>query len=182
MALPKFFIDIGVPNPSDNLFGFAEDNFIYPSRFFIFMEIIEQLQEIFEKNKDKRVVVIGTTCTGKTTFVKKIKKVQDMDALIFPLLTKEEEKYVCSHPWTNEIGKTMTRLVKKRINVNKGVPLFGTVLLECDLVIYLEITDNLLKERCAKRKADFRNAKNMQKMILEEIKESPIPSIKIKIK
>jgi len=145
------------------------------------MEIIKQLQEIFKKNKDKRIIVIGTTCTGKTTFVKKIKDTHDMDELIFPLLSKEEEKYVCSHPWTKEIGKTMTRLVKERIKVNKEIPLFGTVLLDCDLIIYLKITDNLLKERCVKRKADFKNAKNMQKMILEEIKESSIPSIKIKL-
>jgi dephospho-CoA kinase len=145
------------------------------------MDAIKQFQKIFEKNKCKRIVVIGTTCTGKTTFVKKIKNAKDMDDLIFPLLSKEEEKYICSDPWTKEIGKTMTRLVKERIKVEKGTPLFGTVLLECDLIIYLEINDNLLKERCSKRKADFKNAKNMQKMILEEIKESQVPSMEIKI-
>ncbi len=146
------------------------------------MDIIKQLQTIFEKNESKRIVVIGTTCTGKTTFVKKIKNAKDMDDLIFPLLSKQEEKYICSHPWTKEIGETMTRLTKERINVKKGNPFFGTVLLDCDLIIYLEISDSLLKERCSKRKADFKNAKNMQKMILEEIKESPTPSIKVKIK
>ncbi len=145
------------------------------------MEVVKQLEEIFEKNKDKRILVIGTTCTGKTTFVEKIKNVNDMDKLIFPLLSKEEEKYVCSHPWTKDIGKTMTRLTKERIEIKKGVPLFGTVLLDCDLIIYLKITDKLLKERCSMRKADFKNAKNMQKMILEEIEESHIPYIKIKI-
>jgi len=145
------------------------------------MDVIKQLEEIFNKNKDKRVLVIGTTCTGKTTFVEKIKNAHDMDKLIFPLLSKEEEKYVCSHPWTEDIGKTMTRLTKERIKVKKGIPLFGTVLLDCDLIIYLEITDKLLNERCLTRKADFKNAKNMQKMILQEIEESNIPSLKIKL-
>lgn len=146
------------------------------------MDIIKQLQKILEKYKDKRVVVIGTTCTGKSSFVKRIKNAKDMDELVFPLLSKKEEEYVCRNPWTKEIGKTMTRLVKERVKVEKGNPLFGTVLLDCDLIIYLEISDSLLKERCIKRKADFKNAKNMQKMILEEIKESHIPSVKIKIK
>lgn len=145
------------------------------------MNVIKQLEEIFNKNRDKRILVIGTTCTGKTTFVEKIKNAHDMDKLIFPLLSKKEEEYVCSHPWTKEIGETMTRLTKERIKVEKGIPLFGTVLLDCDLIIYLKITDKLLKERCSKRKADFENAKNMQKMILEEIEESQIPCIKITI-
>lgn len=145
------------------------------------MDVIKQLQKIFDKYKSKRIIVIGTTCTGKSTFVKKIKNAKDMDEIIFPLLSKKEEEYVCQHPWTKEIGKTMTCLVKEKIKVEKGNPLFGTVLLDCDLIIYLEISDNLLKERCIKRKADFKNAKNMQKMILEEIKESNISSIKIKI-
>ena len=131
------------------------------------MSTIEKIEETLNKNKDKRIVVIGTTCTGKSNFVKKIKNAKDMDSLIFPLLSKKEKDYVCRTPWTKEVGKTMTNLVNDKIKVEKGVPFFGTVLLDCDLIVYLDISDNFLKERCMKRKADFKNAKDMQKMILE---------------
>ncbi len=141
----------------------------------------EKLKELLDKNKDKRVIIIGTTCSGKTTMMQGIKDAEDMDELIFPLLSKEESDYVCSPVWTEEIGKTMTRLVKERVKVKKGKPLFGTVVLDCDLIIFLDIDDELLKERCKKRKANFANAENMQKQIIHEVKKSKIPSINIKV-
>lgn len=69
---------------------------------------IEALQRILNENNDNRVIVVGTTCTGKSTLLKNIKDAQDMDDIIFPLLTKEEKDYVCQPTWTEEIGKTMT--------------------------------------------------------------------------
>lgn len=40
---------------------------------------------------------------------------QDMDELIFPLLSEEEKDYVCTTPWTEEIGKKMDELVHKKL-------------------------------------------------------------------
>ncbi len=71
-------------------------------------EYIEQLKEIFNNNTDKRILVIGTTCTGKSTLIKNLGIGLDMDKVIFPLLTKEESDYVCQTPWTND------ELLKKR--------------------------------------------------------------------
>ena len=65
--------------------------------------MIEELSRIFENNKDKRICVLGTTCTGKTTIIDTLHIGEDMDELIFPL-TKEENDYVCQTPWTPEIG------------------------------------------------------------------------------
>ena len=139
--------------------------------------LAKKLQCLLDENRDKQIVVLGTTCTGKTIFLKTIKNAHDMDELIFPLLTKEEKDYVCQHPWTEKIGATMTKLVKEKIKVEKGTPLFGTVLLDCDLIVYLKISDKLLKERVESRKAQFIDAKNMQKQIEQEIKESNIPKV-----
>lgn len=72
-------------------------------------------------------------------------------------------------------------MVKEKIKVQKGKPLFGTVVLDCDLIIFLEIDDKLLKERTEKRKAKFESAKDMQKMIKQEITDSKISSITFKI-
>lgn len=140
-------------------------------------KIIGELKNILDCNKDKRIVVVGTTCTGKTTFLKTIRECFDMDALVFPKLTKEEADYVCQTPWTVEIGDTMSGLAKERVAVERGKPVFGTVVLDCDLIVYLKISNGLLKERVELRGTNFDDAKNMQKQIEQEIKESHIPVI-----
>ena len=142
---------------------------------------IEELRQIFIDNKDKRICVLGTTCTGKTTLINESNMGVDMDEEIFPLLTEEETEYVCQTPWTEEIGNKMDELVRTRLSIKPGIPMFGTVLLDCDLIIYLHITDELLLERTKSRNVDFNNAKNMQLKIEEEIKKSNIPSIYIEV-
>ncbi len=143
---------------------------------------IEELRQIFIDNKDKRICVLGTTCTGKTTLINESNMGVDMDEEIFPLLTEEETEYICQTPWTEEIGNKMDELVRTRLSIKPGIPMFGTVLLDCDLIIYLHITDELLLERTKSRNVDFNNAKNMQLKIEEEIKKSSIPTIYIEVK
>lgn len=144
-------------------------------------EYIEQLKEIFNNNTDKRILVIGTTCTGKSTLIKNVGIGLDMDKVIFPLLTKEEADYVCQTPWPKEIGEKMTYLVKNKLKIQAGEPLFGTVLIDCDLIVYLHINDELLQERTTLRNVDFTNAKNMQTEIEEEIKNSNIKVITLEV-
>ena len=143
--------------------------------------MIEELQRILEENKDKRICILGTSCTGKTTLIEHTGMGKDMDEEIFPLLTKEEEEYVCRTPWTKEIGNYMDNLVKTKLKIEPGIPLFGTVLLDCDLIVYLHINDELLKMRTDKRNVDFMNAKNMQQSIEKEIKNSNIKTITIEV-
>lgn len=145
------------------------------------MSNIEQLIEIFEENKYKRICVLGTTCTGKTTLINATNMGLDMDKEIFPLLTQEETDYVCQTPWTEEIGNKMDELVRTKLSINPGTPMFGTVLLDCDLIVYLHINDDLLLERTKLRNTDFSNAKNMQQKIEEEIKKSNIPIIYVEV-
>ena len=145
------------------------------------MPNIEELRQIFIDNKEKRICVLGTTCTGKTTLINESNMGVDMDEEIFPLLTEEETEYVCQTPWTEEIGNKMDELVRTRLSIKPGVPMFGTVLLDCNLIIYLHITDELLLERTKSRNVDFNNAKNMQLKIEEEIKKSNIPTIYIEV-
>lgn len=145
------------------------------------MSNIEQLIEIFEENRDKRICVLGTTCTGKTTLIKDTNIGLDMDEEIFPLLTQEETEYVCRTPWTQEIGNKMDELVRTKLSIKQGTPMFGTVLLDCDLIVYLHINDDLLLERAKLRNTDFSNAKNMQQKIEEEIKKSNIPTMYVEV-
>ena len=145
------------------------------------MPIIEELSEIFKENADKRICVLGTTCTGKTTLIHDTNIGLDMDDEIFPLLTPEETEYVCRTPWTEEIGNKMDELVRTKLSIKPGTPMFGTVLLDCDLIVYLHINDELLLKRTKLRNIDFINAKNMQQKIEKEIKESNIPTIFIEV-
>lgn len=127
------------------------------------------------------MVVVGTTCTGKSTFLQTIKSAHDMDDLVFPQLTKEEADYVCQSPWTEEIGETMTRLVKERVKVMPGQPVFGTVVIDSDLIVYLKISDDELRKRTALRSTQFEDAKNMQKQIEKEIATSSIPTVEFQV-
>ena len=143
--------------------------------------LIKNLKDILNRNKDKRVVVVGTTCTGKSTFLKQIENAHDMDELVFPKLSQEERDYVCQNPWTEDIGRTMVRLVKERVTVKPGEPVFGTVVLGSDLVIELKISDELLRKRTLLRGVSFEDAKNMQKQIEAEIRRSGIPVIEFNV-
>lgn len=141
----------------------------------------ENLITIFNENRNKRICVLGTTCTGKTTLINDSNIGLDMDEEIFPLLTKEEIEYVCSSPWTEEIGEKMDELVRTKFSINPGTPMFGTVLIDCDLIVYIHISDELLLERTKIRNVDFMNAKNMQNKIEDEIKNSGIDTIVLEV-
>jgi energy-coupling factor transporter ATP-binding protein EcfA2 len=140
-----------------------------------------ELNKLFDEHKSERIVVLGGTCTGKSTLVEHIAGAHDMDKLVFPLLTKEEADYVCQTPWTPELGETMSRLTKERVTVQPGKPVFGTVVLDADLIVQLKISDDSLKQRTKARGASFTDAKNMQQQIEDEILASSLPVIEFDV-
>ena len=148
------------------------------------MSNIEKLIQIFKENRDKRICVLGTTCTGKTTLIHDTNMGLDMlstKTSFISKLSKEEIKYVCQTPWTLEIGNKMNELVRTKLSIKPGIPMFGTVLLDCDLIVYLHINDELLRKRTKLRNANFNDAKNMQQKIEQEIKRSNKPTIVIEV-
>jgi len=54
--------------------------------------------------------------------------------------------------------------------------------MDCDLIVYLHINNELLFERTKFRNVDFNNAKNMQQSIEEDIRNSNIQRITIEVK
>lgn len=145
-------------------------------------EYINDLKKVIDNHKDKRICVVGTSCTGKTTYLDYAKNGLDMDKIIFPLLSDEEKEYVCQTPWTPEIGETMDRLVKERIRIEPGQPVFGTVIIDCDLIIYLDISDELLLERTKSRNVNYQDAKNMKDSIEKDLEDTPIQVVRIKVR
>lgn len=140
-----------------------------------------ELQAVLDQYIDERVVVLGGTCTGKSTLIEHLTDTKDMDKLVFPLLTKDEADYVCQTPWTPEIGETMTRLTKERVKVQAGEPVFGTVVLDADRIVHLQISDDLLRERTTARGVSFDDAKNMQRHIEAEIAASGLPVVEFEV-
>ena len=128
-------------------------------------ETMNTLTAIFEKHKDERVCVVGTTCCGKSTLLKQIPNCVDMDEALWPLLTQEEIDFVCQKPWTKEIGDYFDNLIYTKVKIEKGMPMFGTVILDSDAIVYLDIADDVLKEHCEKRKVSYEDAQNMKAAI-----------------
>lgn len=143
---------------------------------------ISELKKVLEQHADKRVCVIGTSCTGKSTYLKYANNGLDMDEIIFPLLTAEEKDYVCQTPWTEEIGETMDRLVRERIKIKEGQPVFGTVIIDCDLIVYLNISDDLLRKRTMSRGVNYIDAKKMKDNIERDLEKVNIPVISVDVR
>jgi energy-coupling factor transporter ATP-binding protein EcfA2 len=128
-------------------------------------ETLEQLKAILDNHKNERVCVIGTICCGKTTLLRQIPNCVDLDAELWPRLTKEETAFLSQTPWTKEMGDEIDRLIYENVTVKPGFPLFGSVILDCEAVVYLDIDDDLLMEHCKKRGVSFTDAKNVKKAI-----------------
>lgn len=142
---------------------------------------VKQLKSILRQNKDKKITVIGTSCAGKTTLLKDIPEGISISELA-PPLTDEEKDFYYNAPLTEENEEKRFDLRPRRTIVKPGQPAFGTGIAKgTELIIYLDISDKLLKERTKLRNVDFKYAKTMQKFIEENIKKSGLPVINIKI-
>lgn len=53
----------------------------------------------------------------------------------------------------------MDEFVRTKLSINLGAPMFGIVLLDCDLIVYLHINEELFLEGTKLRNVDFKNVK-----------------------
>lgn len=134
---------------------------------FTIEETVNTLSAIFEKHREERVCVIGTICAGKTTVLNQLSQYncEDLDAVLWPNLPAEETAFLSQTPWTDEMGAEIDRLIYKHVKVKPGHPLFTSVIVDCEAVVYLDITDDLLLEHCKKRGESFMDAKNIKEAI-----------------
>lgn len=125
-------------------------------------QILDELKKILERHKQERVCVLGTICCGKTTLLRQIPGCVDLDDVFWPRLTEEEATFISRTPWTQEISDEIDRLIYEKVKVEAGRPLFTTVILDCEAVVYLNIEDALLAEHCRRREVSFEDAKNVK--------------------
>ena len=114
---------------------------------------IQSLLVVRKSTRELRICVIGTVCCGKTTLIKHLTGYNciDMDDVFWSQATKDEFEYFGQTPFTKEMRDSIYKLVYERISVKPGFPLFGFAILDCEVVIYLDIAENLLEEHCKKR-------------------------------
>ncbi len=135
---------------------------------FTLKETINTLEAIFERHKNERIYVLGTTCCGKSTLISQIPNCVDMDSIAFIDITAEESAIINQTPWTKEVGDMVDKIVYRNVKIQPGFPVFGTVIVDCEVVVYLDISDELLAKHCEKRGASFQDAKQMKEAIEED--------------
>jgi len=136
---------------------------------FTINETINTLNAIFEKHKNDRVCVIGTPCVGKTTLLKHLpNNCEDLDSVLWPHIPEDEMKLfhqLSQKPWTLEFSNEIDRLIYKFSKVKIGCPLFTSVIVDCEAVVYLDISDEILATHCKKRNESFEDSKKIKKAI-----------------
>lgn len=142
---------------------------------------LKQLKQILDNNKDKRISVLGTTCVGKTTLLKDIPEGIEISQLA-PPLSEEDRNFYYKAPITRKNEEKRFDLRARRVLVKSGQPVFGIGIASgTELIIHLNISDDLLKERTNLRNVNFTEAKMIQKFMEESIKKSGLPVINIQM-
>ncbi len=142
-----------------------------PGKFTI-NETLNTLNAIFQKHKDERVCVIGTPCVGKTTLLEYLpENCEDLDSVLWPNIPQEEMSLMQElkkNPWTKELSNEIDRLIYKYSKVKPGCPLFTSVIIDCEAVVYLDISDEILAEHCKKRGSSFEDTKKIKEAIEDD--------------
>ena len=69
-------------------------------------------------------------------------------------------------PWRGYPNHRQSRWSSRMaVIIKAGHPLFSTIIVDCDVVVYLDISDELLAEHCKKRGNDFTDSKNVKKAV-----------------
>ena len=133
-------------------------------------ETVNALKIIFEKHQSERICVIGTMCCGKTTLIKQLPQYNciDVDDEFWPQIPEKEIKILSQTPITKKIFDSIYKLMCEKVTVKPGFPLFGVAILDCEVVVYLDISEKLLEEHCIKRgDTSFADALFIKKCIEE---------------
>ena len=115
--------------------------------------MLNALKNIFDRHKGERVCVVGTMCCGKTTLCRHLPEYNciDMDDEFWHQVSEEELKVLSKTPITKSILDRIFELVHEKVAVKPGFPLFGVVILDCEAVVYMNISEKLPEAHCKSR-------------------------------
>lgn len=147
-------------------------------------DTIQKLKKIFDRNSSKRILVMGTTCAGKSTLIKSLPECLDQDDICWALLPKELEEKLSRGSWTQEMIESWNKHVENAtqiVEIEAGRPLFGASMFKSDIIVYLNINENTLRERTSKRGIKYEMAESYNNKIKEMLKAIDLPVIVIDI-
>ena len=93
----------------------------------------------------------------------------DVDDVFWPQISKSDIEVFSRTPVTKEVFDAICRLMDEKIQVESVRPMFGVVILDCEVVVYLDISDELLEEHCRLRgDTTYADASFVKKCIEED--------------
>ena len=143
-------------------------------------ETARALVAILDKYKDKRVVVVGVPGSGKSTLLNHIPEALDMDKVLFPKLSRGEKDFVFQKDVAGLTlsGDVLQTLAEMHLELEPGHPQFATVVLPSDVIVYLKIEDELLRERLLSRETqgdrpqEYDYVKKIEEILGESIQKA----------
>lgn len=154
--------------------NYERDRFLKPDEG---LEESKRLQSLLDKYKDKRVLVVAPPGAGKSTLLQHIKEGVDMD-IIFDTMPEEakafamqrenqysdietrklrytQKEYIVGDPKSEvdlELSNDFfTTYVNEHMKIQPGKPVFGTKVIDCDVIIYLKLSDDIYRDRLDSR-------------------------------
>lgn len=142
-------------------------------------ELAKRLVGILDRYSDQRVLVLAPPCAGKSTLLQHIPTGIDMDT-VFDTMPVEFRRYVLHHEYPfmyvdgdretikyiereyipnnlesdNYLRVTTNDLAEytnEQIKIVPGRPVFGTSLIETDVIVHLRVSDEVLDARLQSR-------------------------------
>jgi len=141
------------------------------------VENAQRLQVLLDKYKDKRVLVIAPPSAGKSTLLQHIPEGVDMDDIFDTMsddvkdailqreslycdiktrkVTYFKKKFVPGDEQTlmdlDILDKFFKKYVNENMKIQLGKPVFGTKVIDCDVIIYLKLSDEVYTHRLESR-------------------------------
>lgn len=143
------------------------------------IEDAKRLESILSQHSDERVLVLGSPCVGKSTLLQHIRDGVDMDG-VFDEMPKKFKRYVLhqenpfmyidgdkktvkftemaflkdgveSMDYLEKTTNYLTNFINLHTKIVPGRPVFGTCVVETDVIVYLNISDDILEQRIDSR-------------------------------
>jgi energy-coupling factor transporter ATP-binding protein EcfA2 len=135
-------------------------------------ELAGQLAEVLDRYCDQRVLVLGPPASGKSTLLQHIPGV-DMDT-VFDGMPADFRHHVLHHQYPfmyvngdhntvkydpdseaflRATGDMLKQYTDEHLQITPGTPVFGTSLIDTDVLIHLRLSDEALDARIASRNA-----------------------------
>lgn len=174
-------------NPNGDPQNHGRNRFLKPDEG---LEESKRLQSLLHKYRDKRVLVVAPPSAGKSTLLQHIKEGVDMDNIFdtMPEKVKDfamqrenqysdietrklrytQKEFVVGDPQSTvdlELSNVFfTTYVNEHMKIQPGKPVFGTKVIDCDVIVYLKLSYETYKSRLDSRNKNTNRPEQPEKV------------------